>query len=521
MTLVTENYHPWSRVCLAFVTGAVGILSFSPYDYWLASLISLSGLQALTLNCTARYASVIAFTWGLGFFSTGIHWIYISINMFSGLPAIANMFLMVILTTYLSLYPLIFINLLNILCPQSLFLRLIVVSPVLWQITEFLRGCIMTGFPWLQFGYTQINGPLKGIAPLMGEEAITFLLVILSGLIVYTIQTRQILAAVSAIILVLLQWPLHSMTWFILVPERTVDVSLVQGNTLPLLKWDGNYLSRTLNTYTRLSAPYVGNVSMIIWPESAIPDLEGNQQDFLKDIDAQLRILGTTLITGIIDARFENNNYCMYNTIIAIGNGTHPYSYLSRNRYRKSHLVPFGEYVPLASFLHSLTSCFKVQISTFSRGEYIQPHLQVAGYNLMPVLCYEVILTQRMRDNFRLETDFLLTMSNDAWFGDSNGPWQHLQMARMRALELGRPLLYSTNNGITAIINATGKVTHTIPQFKSDVLTAKVIPTAGLTPYARVGNYGIWAVTLLFSFIWLISIARVSMGYAKMCRKDF
>ncbi|VFP83131.1 apolipoprotein N-acyltransferase [Candidatus Erwinia haradaeae] len=511
MIFFNKNCDQWFRLCLAWIVGAIGALSFSPYDYWLALLISFSGLQCLTLNCATRQASIIGFMWGFGFFGTGMYWLCISIDAFSELPAIINLFAMVMLTGYLALYPLIFISLLNTLCTKSLFLRLIVASPVIWHIIEFFRSFVMTGFPWLQFGYTQINGPLKGIAPLMGEEAITFLLVTISGSVVYSIEKRQILAIVFVILLVLLQWPLHSMNWFVSLPERAVDVALVQGNTLPLLKWDPNDLVNILNTYTRLSNPLIGKKSIIIWPESAIPDTEKNQQLFLQDQDQKLRIAGTTLVTGIIDSRFENNNYYTYNTILVIGNGSNPYRYLSNNRYQKNHLVPFGEYVPFKALLQSLTAFFKIPMSMFTQGAYIQPQLRVAGYNMTPALCYEVIFTRKMRDNFRPETDFLLAISNDAWFGDSNGPWQHLQMARMRALELGRPLLYSTNNGVTTIINARGEITHIIPQFESRVLTATVVPTTGLTPYARFGNFGIWVITLLFAVIWLIGFLRLSV----------
>jgi apolipoprotein N-acyltransferase len=264
---------------------------------------------------------------------------------------------------------------------------------------------------------------------------------------------------------------------------------MVQGNIKQAMKWSPELTWPTMLTYldlTRKNYP----ADIIIWPESAITAIEpsAQAQDFLKIAQNSALLNNSAIISGIIDYNINSRNY--YNNLIVLGkelpnDSQGSYQYNNQNRYAKHHLLPIGEFVPFADWLRPLAAIFNLPMSSFSRGEYVQKNLVANGYHLLPLICFEVAFAEQLSANFSNQTDLLLTVSNDAWFGDSHGPHQHLEIVRMRALEFGRPFMRATNNGITAVIDHQGHILKQIPQFEQAVLSSQVALVTGLTPYAR------------------------------------
>ncbi|MGF1688283.1 apolipoprotein N-acyltransferase [Photobacterium japonica] len=482
----------------AVPAGALATLSFAPYNYWYLAPVSLCLLFALLLQQPPKRSALIGFLWGLGLFGTGISWVHVSIANFGGMPWLAGWFLMALLIAYLAFYPALFGFLFNRFNRGRPFHQLMLSGPVFWLILDWIRGWLMTGFPWLWMGYSQIDSPYAAIAPILGVEGITLALVLSSAALVGAVYYRNWRPLMVVALVVGISLLAGKKQWVVPNPDKTVDVAMIQGNVPQEIKWLPSQRWPTLMKYTDLTRENWG-ADLIIWPEAAIPALETQVPTFLQNLDAAARNNHSTVITGVLD---QNEQGQFYNNILTLGvNAVGPYQYEHAERYSKHHLLPFGEFVPFGDLLRPIAPFFNLPMSSFSRGDYIQPNLEANGYSLAPALCYEVAFSEQVRQNVDYDTEFLLTLSNDTWFGKSIGPFQHMEIAQMRALELGKPLLRATNSGLTGVVDHNGHIIASIPQFETAVLRTKVTPTEGMTPFTSLGSwplymYVLWALTM-------------------------
>lgn len=480
---------------LLLAAGLVNTLAFAPYQLTMLPLLTLAILSLVLYRCqSAAKAAWFGFIYGVGWFGLGISWVHVSIATFGGMPLIASLGIMALLVAYLSLFPALaaWLSCHPRLTPQTAAGKHPLWWPLLlascWVLAENLRSWLFTGFPWLSLGYSQTEGLLAPYAPLIGETGITFVMVFAAASLMLLIDKQWRMALVAAALL--LTSPLLSQFKGWQLQDEKVSVALVQGNIKQELRWAPEQELPTMKKYMQLTKPHLQQ-QIIVWPEAAIPQLEPLAQAYLYNLDMQAAENNSAVITGILDYKRNDD---AYNGMIVVGKSTSTatagdYIYETKNRYQKHHLLPIGEFVPFEGLLRDIAPFFDLPNSSFARGDWQQPNLQANGYQLLAALCFEIAFPRQIQANFTDETDFLLTVSNDAWFGASIGPLQHMQIAQMRALEFGRPLLRATNNGVTGIVLPDAKLQAVLPQFEDGVLIADVQLAAGRTLYSKTGDW--------------------------------
>jgi len=520
----SKNFICSAKNAISFFTGLSLVFAYAPFSLWWLPFISIPLWFAILNNKTPKQAAKLGFIFGFGWFASGISWVHVAIDQFGGLPLVVSVVLMALLSLYLALFPALACYLSAKLSTTKR-LNLWLLS-AFWLITEYLRGVVLTGFPWLSLGYTQIDSPLAAFIPLLGEFGLNSILLLICISIVQLIPYKRIplqltpcktelnqnspdniyhctkysfRLCVGIIILAIVSTIFLSQKIWVSPTDKFVKVALVQGNIKQEIKWSPEQEWPTMLKYFDLTTINF-DVDIIIWPESAITALEPMAQDFLGLADESATLQNSAIITGILNYNIDTKKY--FNNLITLGKKHEKdtqgdYQYNHSNRYAKYHLLPIGEFVPFQEWLRPIAPLFNLPQSSFSPGEYVQPNLIAKDINLLPLICFEIAFPAQLRANFKPTTNVLLTVSNDSWFGDSHGPHQHLDIARMRAAEFGRPLLRSTNNGITAVIDHQGMVIKVLPQFEESVLKAEINLVAGQTPYAKWGQFIEWVIPLL------------------------
>jgi apolipoprotein N-acyltransferase len=497
---------------LALAAGAALPLAFAPFGVYPMAVLSVATLFVLLHRASAARGFLRGWLYGLGQFGVGVYWIAISVNVFGGTPLALAALLMLLFVAGMAVYPALLGWYAGRFVAQGA-IRTMLMLPAGWVVLEWLRGWFLSGFPWLSLGYSQIDAPPGAYAPLLGVHGVSAVVAISAGLIAWlairgstAIFRRADRPAFdraarsrTAILLPLLAltalWgaapTLNTLSWAQSAGEP-LRVALVQGNISQAVKWELDYRMPTLERYMALTRDHWDS-DLIVWPETAVPVFYNQVADnFIVRLRDEARRHGAEMLIGIPVINEKSDEY--YNAMLALG--------AKEGFYRKRHLVPFGEFVPFKQWIGGLLQFMRVPMSDFSKGPMDQTLLQVRGHPVGISICYEDAFGDEVRHGLPA-AELLVNVSNDAWFGDSLAPHQHLEIARMRARETGRYLLRATNTGISAVIDEHGGIVARSSQFREDVLTATVRPLTGATPYVRYGDVPLIAVcALIMIFPW-------------------
>lgn len=483
--------------------GALNVFSFAPFGYWLLQIVTLALLFHLVVRAPSIKVSVFTgWAFGFGWMLSGIYWLYISMHDYGGMPVVMAASAVVLLALALGI-------LTALVTGVTRWFRqarnaadwslLLLVLPALWTLSEWLRGWIFTGFPWIVSGYAHIHSPFAGFAPLLGVYGIGWLVAMTAGCLVLLVTHKRnaLVAGIVLFAILAIGTALHAVTWTS--PNgQPISARLLQGNVPQEMKFDEERTGETLTMYEDMikDAP----ADLIATPETALPLLAHQlPPDYLPRLAEFSTASNSHLIIGvpISDAPQQYTN-----SIIGISPATASHDIPHAYRYDKHHLVPFGEFIPFG--FRWFVDMMHIPLGDFTRGAAIQAPFGVKDQWVMPNICYEDLFGEEIANQLRAAyladkpvPTILLNVSNIAWFGDSIALPQHLQISQMRAIETGRPMLRATNTGATAAISPDGKVLAQLPAFTRAVLTTSVQGYRGLTPYVLFGNFPIIAFVLL------------------------
>jgi apolipoprotein N-acyltransferase len=479
---------------LALTAGALTVLGFAPFGLWPLQIALLALLFWLVLRApTVRRAALLGWLYGFACSACGVYWLYVSLHRFGGMPAPMAVLAVLLLALYVGAWSALATGGAQWFRQRwgtSSVTAALLLLPALWALSEWLRGWVFTGFPWLASGYAHSNSPLAGYAPLVGVYGVALVAAFIAGALAL-LPTKKWPAA-AALLILLAGLGLSRVPWTH-DQGQPLSVRLLQGAVPQEMKFDQAQLDASLQLYRDMIGAQPAD--LVVTPETAIPVLlQQVPPGYLENLKAFAQRSGTSLLLGapIGDAPQRYTNSAIGITPAA---ATLPY------RYDKHHLVPFGEFIPFG--FRWFVDMMHIPLGDFTRGALLQPAFAVKDQSVLPNICYEDLFGEEIAAQLAAghaagaAASILLNMSNIAWFGDTIALPQHLQISQLRALETGRPMLRATNTGVTAVIDPHGRVTAQLAPYTVGTLAATVQGTGGWTPYILFGNKLLLALVLL------------------------
>lgn len=502
----------------AALTGVASALCFAPLAHggWFQLLPLAAFFFLLGRTRTLGLALAAGLAFGFGLFAKGVAWLYISLHDYGGMPAPLAASAVLLFSLYLGLYPALAAGLWHRLgrargsAPGTGgalrgMLWSVLVFAAAWALTEWLRGTVFTGFPWLALGYAQVDGPTAGVAAFLGVYGVGMAAVAAAALLSLAAETAcrrnapLALALLAALVSLALVVALGQAVRFTHADGEPISVRLLQGNVAQSMKFEQAGVDHALALYRQLitAAP----ADLIVTPETALPLLTTQiPEDFFDALREFSTRTHSALLLGAVGVVRDGDRAGYTNSMLGVAPAA-----ARLYRYDKHHLVPFGEFVPWG--FRWFVDLMNIPLGDFDRGAPVQPSFAVGAHRIAVDICYEDIFGEEIARTLRAAAEpatIMVNATNLAWFGNTVALDQHLQIARMRSLETQRPMLRATNTGATAAIDAHGRVLASLPAFTVGALSVRLEGTRGFTPYVRWGNAPllIGCVALLLLALW-------------------
>ncbi len=493
-TLINFCLSKFGRTLCALVLGCVACFGFAPYELWIVTMgamvllmILLSGLKS---KGAVFYTSYIFF---VSYLCASAHWMNYVMHGFAQMPLPVCWLILILGMSLVAIQYAFFIMVAFIFARSKKEVFVFFFIPVAIGAADFTSTVLFSGLPWFNFGHTVFEGPFASFHPLLGVRGTSILMMLCSAAVAMAALRRFLFLPVAAII---------TFIGVMLAPitytheDKALDVAMVQGNIAQEIRLNSQTAAQSLGTYWDATRDLLGKHELVIWPEAALPFYLNDAIDVIKDLNLAASDKKSALVLGIL-RRNDNNRY---NSLVALGD----LGDKGVQIYDKRHLVPFGEFVPFDSILRPLGHVFDLPMSSFSPSQITPAPIEIKKTKLIPIICYEAIFPEDAQVMDSSDVGALLMISNNSWFGDTKGPLQLFNITRIRALELQKPMLHSTTNGVTALIDFNGKY-QSAKRDEFQILEGSIKTRTGQTPYSKIGP---WGALILMLILLALGIAK-------------
>lgn len=492
-----------SRLLTVLFSGALLPLGFAPlhlpgfsilgiaiFFYYLT--YSLSESHNRPSKNTKRQAFLSGMVFGLGFMGVGVSWVFVSIHEYGHLNHLISGIITLLFILFLSLYTGLIAYFYHLFAnPKSKFWNCVLFS-ALWCLGEYARATFFTGFPWLLLGHAQIDTALKVVLPILGVYGAGFFACLSACALAMVVRgnKRQQILWLCVFVGILIVPLFFNETVWVNQQKSSVSVGVIQANLSMRDKWDEHVFWQVVRYYTKKTDELLGKAQLIVLPESAIPAPTSYVTDILDNLHQKSLNANASILLGIPE-ELSPDQY--YNALIGLGNAS--------GTYRKKHLVPFGEFIP--NPFQTLMNWLSIPLTDLSKGGNAQSLILVKNHPIATLICYEIAYPNLLREQLP-EAQWIVSISDDGWFGHSLAMYQQLQMAQVLSLQTGRYQVMANNDGLSSVIDTRGQIIASLPAYKVGILNSQIYPAMGATPWVIYADYPVLIFFLMIVFTALI-----------------